>query len=59
MSWPTVFGARLRSLFVRNRLDGELDDEVRFHLEMQTEDNLLAGMSPAAAAMPQSAALGT
>ena len=41
--------ARLRSLFIRNRLDGEFDDEVRFHLEMQTEDNLLAGMSPAEA----------
>ena len=49
MSWPRVLTARLRSLFIRNRLDGELDDEVRFHLEMQTEDNLLAGMSPAEA----------
>jgi hypothetical protein len=38
MSWPRVVAARLRSLFIRNRLDGELDDEVRFHLEMQTED---------------------
>ena len=49
MNWPRVLTARLRSLFIRNRLDGELDDEVRFHLEMQTEDNLLAGMSPAEA----------
>ena len=46
MSWPRVLAARLRSLFIRNRLDGELDDEVRFHLEMQTEDNLRDGMSP-------------
>jgi predicted permease len=49
MSWPRVLAARLRSLFIRNRLDGELDDEVRFHLEMQAEDNLRAGMSPAEA----------
>jgi predicted permease len=49
MSWPRVLAARLRSLFIRDRLDGELDDEVRFHLEMQTEDNLRAGMSPAEA----------
>jgi predicted permease len=49
MSWPRVLAARLRSLFIRNRLDGELDDEVRFHLEMQTEDNLRAGMSQAEA----------
>jgi hypothetical protein len=34
MSWPRVLAARLQSLFIRNRLDGELDDEVRFHLEM-------------------------
>jgi putative ABC transport system permease protein len=30
-------------------LERELDDEVRFHLEMQIEDNLKAGMNPAAA----------
>ena len=34
-------------LFKRNRLERELDDEVRFHLEMQIEDNLKAGMKPA------------
>ena len=32
MSWPSVFVARLRGLFVRNRLERELEDEVRFHL---------------------------
>ncbi|MGH9658460.1 MAG: ABC transporter permease, partial [Bryobacteraceae bacterium] len=30
-------------------LERELDDEVRFHLEMQIEDNLKAGMHPAEA----------
>jgi hypothetical protein len=46
MSRPGVFAARLRGLFARKRLERELDDEVRFHLEMQIEDNLRAGMNP-------------
>jgi hypothetical protein len=49
MSWASVFAARLRGLFEHRRLERELDDEVRFHLEMQIEDNLNAGMSPAEA----------
>src|SRR5262245_2681255 len=46
MSWATVVAARLRGLFEHKRLERELDDEVRFHLEMQIEDNLRAGMNP-------------
>jgi len=46
MSWPSVLVARIRSLVQRSRVERELDDEVRFHLEMQVEDNLKAGMSP-------------
>lgn len=49
MSWLSVFGARLRGLFARKRLERELDEEVRFHLEMQLEDNLKSGMNPAEA----------
>ncbi|WP_321475852.1 ABC transporter permease [uncultured Paludibaculum sp.] len=49
MSWATVVAARLRGLFAHRRLDRELDEEVRFHLEMQIEDNLQAGMNPAEA----------
>src|SRR5260370_10941111 len=49
MSWVSVFAARLRGLFVRSKLERDLDDEVRFHLEMQAEDNLRAGMDPAEA----------
>src|SRR5213083_2585910 len=49
MSWPHVFAARLRGMCERKRLEHELDDEVRFHLEMQIEDNLKAGMNPAEA----------
>jgi predicted permease len=47
MSWATVFAARLRGLCEHERLERELDEEVRFHLEMQIEDNLKAGMTPA------------
>ncbi|MBI2690287.1 MAG: ABC transporter permease [Acidobacteria bacterium] len=49
MSWPSVIAARLRGLLLRGRLERELEDEVRFHLEMQIEDNRKAGMSPAGA----------
>src|SRR2546426_6197458 len=49
MSWASVVAARLRGLFERKRGERELDDEVRFHLEMQIEDNLKAGMNPAEA----------
>lgn len=49
MSWARVLTARLRGLFERKRLERDLDDEVRFHLELQTEDNIKAGMSRAEA----------
>ena len=44
MSIYSVFGSRLRALFARKRLERELDDELQFHLEMQTDENLRAGM---------------
>src|SRR6185503_239020 len=49
MSWATVVAARLRGLFGHKRLERELDEEVRFHLEQQIADNLKAGMNPAEA----------
>jgi hypothetical protein len=49
MSWPRVLAARLRGLFTRDRLERKLDYELRFHLEMQIEDNLRMGMDPAEA----------
>src|SRR5882762_1717600 len=44
-----IFGARLRGLFRKRQLDGDLDAELRAHLEMLTEENILRGMSPAEA----------
>src|ERR1041384_8113270 len=37
---------RLRSLFLGSRFEPEMDEEVRFHLARQIEDNIKAGMSP-------------
>src|SRR5690242_12280491 len=36
---------RLRSLFRRNRVEAELDDELRFHFEQQVETNIRSGMT--------------
>src|SRR5260370_1462206 len=38
------FFHRLRSLFRKERLDRDLNDELRAHLAMHTADNLRAGM---------------
>src|SRR5262245_50942282 len=37
--------ARLRGMLRRDRLDRDLDDELRSHLEMRAADNVAAGMS--------------
>src|SRR5690348_18342495 len=46
MRWLSKISLRFRSLFRRNAADGELDSELRFHVERQTAANLAAGMSP-------------
>jgi hypothetical protein len=37
---------RVANLFRRARVDREINDELRAHIEMRTEDNVRAGMSP-------------
>jgi predicted permease len=37
---------RLRSIFGRRAMDGDLDAELRFHLDQLTEENVAKGMSP-------------
>jgi predicted permease len=37
---------RLRALFFKSRMEEELDEEVRFHLERETQENIARGMSP-------------
>jgi predicted permease len=38
--------ARLRAMLRRDRLDRDIDDELRSHVEMRAADNLAAGMTP-------------
>ncbi|HEX7318321.1 MAG TPA: ABC transporter permease [Pyrinomonadaceae bacterium] len=38
--------ARLRALFGRETVISDIDEELRFHVEMETEQNLARGMSP-------------
>ena len=40
-----IFSHRLLGLFLRRKLERELEEEIRSHLEMQIEDNLRQGMS--------------
>ncbi|HJS75273.1 MAG TPA: ABC transporter permease [Vicinamibacteria bacterium] len=40
---------RLGALLGRRRFEAELDEEIRFHLEMEVEKNLARGMDPAEA----------
>jgi MacB-like periplasmic core domain len=44
--WIYTLPLRLRSLFRRNRLGEELDEELSDHIERQIEDNLARGMGP-------------
>src|SRR5688500_9508780 len=36
---------RLRALFQKQRLDAEMEDELRSHIEMRTQQNIEAGMN--------------
>ncbi len=47
--WLAKISLRMRSLFHRRTADGELDTELRFHLERQIAANVSAGMSQAEA----------
>ena len=38
--------ARLRALLRRSQVEQELDEELRQHIERQTEQNIRLGMSP-------------
>jgi hypothetical protein len=40
------FMFRVRSMFQKRKLESEMSDEIRLHLEMQAEANRAAGMSP-------------
>ena len=46
MTWHKRFASRLQALFRKHSLEEELDEELRLHLAMQTEDYIEEGMSP-------------
>jgi predicted permease len=46
MSWLARPLRKLRALFRRTQLDTEMSEEMRVHLELQTQENIAAGMSP-------------
>jgi hypothetical protein len=46
MRFTTILRKRLRSVFSRNLVEQELDEELRYHIERETEENVAAGMTP-------------
>ena len=46
MSWLSASMRRLMALFRKERLEEELDEELRSHLEMLVEENLRKGICP-------------
>ncbi len=49
MKWFNLLRDRLRALRQRDDVINDIDREMRTHVELQTEENIKAGMSPAAA----------
>lgn len=49
MRWLRKLSMRFRSVFHRRAAEGELDAELRFHIERQIAANISAGMHPAEA----------
>ncbi|HVX39280.1 MAG TPA: ABC transporter permease [Gemmatimonadaceae bacterium] len=45
MAWYHELASSVASLFGRRRQDAELDEEMRFHLEMETQRHVTSGMS--------------
>src|SRR5579859_3992443 len=45
MTWLKQFASRFSALFRKQKLERELNDEVRAHLEMLIEENVRRGMS--------------
>src|SRR5262245_24366361 len=46
MFWLRLIYTRLYGLLRKNRIEQEMDDEMRFHLLMRTRDNIECGMRP-------------
>src|SRR5215475_5414208 len=46
MEWFNILGARLRALFRRESVLRDIEEELRIHVEIETEANIERGMSP-------------
>lgn len=46
MRFVDIIHHRFRSLFSRGKVEQELEEELRYHLERQIDENIAAGMSP-------------
>ncbi len=46
MNWWRKIASGFRALFRKEQLDQEMDEEMRFHVEMRVRENIEAGMSP-------------
>ena len=44
MRFSTILRLRLRSLFLPTQVEHELEEELRYHLERQVDENVAAGM---------------
>ncbi|MGH9897937.1 MAG: permease prefix domain 1-containing protein, partial [Pyrinomonadaceae bacterium] len=44
--WLKRFYFRLRGLWQAEIINGEIEEELQFHLQMLTEENIRQGMSP-------------
>src|SRR5215470_11652114 len=56
--WYYAIPLRLRSLFRRSQVEQELDEELRYHIERQTEELITKGMAPEEARYAALRALG-
>ncbi len=46
MEWLRIFASRLHGFFRKRKAEGDLDAELRAHLEMLTEEHIHRGMTP-------------
>src|SRR4051812_47921782 len=46
MSWLRKAKLRFQALFRKTEFDARMDEEMRLHIELQTRENIEAGMKP-------------
>src|SRR3569833_3361016 len=46
MRQRTIFQLRLRTAFSRGAVESDLDEELRYHIERQIDEDIARGMSP-------------